>query len=78
MNPHDRNRPTPIDPDPGTPILRLILVAFWGAICFGAGTLYAPEKKFAACIEVPRKPVSYPVTKMEKAAFIRYYRKDQS
>lgn len=76
MNPHDRNRPLFLDPDPGTPILRLILVVAWGAICFGAGTLYAPEKKFAACIEVPRKPVAYPVTKAEKAAFIRDYRRE--
>ena len=63
-------------PDPGTPILRLMLVAALCFICFGAGTLYAPQQKFAACIEIPKKTSKLPVTKAEKAAFIRYYRRD--
>ena len=62
--------------DTGLLMMRVILIAAWGAICFGAGTLYAPQQKFAACIEIPKKTSKLPVTKAEKAAFIRYYRRD--
>ena len=59
--------------EPGIPVLRMILVVAWGAICFGAGTMYAPERKFAACTEIPKRVQNYPVTKAEKAAFSKYY-----
>ena len=59
--------------DPGIPVLRMILVVAWGAICFGAGTLYAPERKFAACTEIPKRVQNYPVTRAEKAAWIQRY-----
>ena len=63
-------------PNPGTPILRLMLVAALCFICFGAGRMYGKEKQIGACIEQPRKLQKLPVTKAEKAAFIRYYRRD--
>ena len=40
------------------------------------GMAFKPEPKFAACIEVPKKVSKLPETKAEKAAFIRYYRRE--
>lgn len=60
-------------PDPGTYLLRLFLVAAFGAICFGAGTLYERRKTIPVCVEQPRKQVSYPKTKKEMAAWIQRY-----
>jgi hypothetical protein len=37
------------------------------------GTWVTPEPKFAACVEIPRKPVSYPATKREMQQFIKAY-----
>ena len=52
----------------------------WWVCLFFMGTLFGswltPEPRFAACIEIPKKQSKYPVTKAEKAAFIRYYRRD--
>lgn len=62
--------------EPGVPVLRMILIVAWGAICFGAGTLYAPERRFAACTEIPKKVQAYPQSKAEVRRFINYYRRD--
>jgi hypothetical protein len=37
------------------------------------GTWVTPEPKSAACVEIPRKPVSYPATKREMQQFIKAY-----
>ena len=60
--------------DTGLLMMRVILITAWGAICFGAGTLYAPQQKFAACIEIPKKSqTQYPKTKAEVQRFIISY-----
>jgi hypothetical protein len=40
------------------------------------GMVLKPEPRFAACIEIPKQSQRLPQTKAEKAAFIKYYRKD--
>ena len=52
-----------------------------GIVCiFTTGVLvgmtFKPDPKFAACIEIPKQTQKLPVTKAEKAAFVKYYRRD--
>ncbi len=45
-----------------------IFVAGW--LC---GGWFSVDAKFAACVEIPPKPVSYPATKREMQQFIKAY-----
>ncbi len=50
----------------------VLLVCTFAAGCL-AGGWFSVDAKFAACVEIPRKPVSYPASKREMQQFIRAY-----
>ena len=51
----------PVYPDPGTVVLRLMLVAAFGTICFGAGVLYQQRQviPLKSCVVQPKKAAMY-------------------
>jgi len=59
-------------PDPGTVVLRLMLVAAFGTICFGAGVVYQQRQviPLKSCVVEPKKPPAMPKTKAEIKKFI--------
>jgi hypothetical protein len=49
--------------------------AVWTGCVFAAGILLGMwlEPKFAACVEIPAKPASYPKTKAEMQGLVKAY-----